>query len=220
MSYKTVSFVLGVALCVQTWRNCNREVPAPAPPERETCMKLVAQHTWDEPAAPSQPAEPEEAPTPSGGPSFNGIQLPAWTAYFAPMPGEDLRSYRDRMLPLAQAALAPQRARVARSRDDFAAAAHLDSQQKALLDTQAREAADRIDEKLMGAFLNGDFDPRTFKPMADVTLARDVLDIVDHANQTFTASLREDQKAALAQHPFDFADYLVFATRWEDALPQ
>ena len=46
-----------------------------------------------------------------------------------------------------------------------------------------------------------------------------LLDIVDNANQTFTSSLREDQKAALAQHPFDFADYLLFGTRWEDALP-
>lgn len=27
-----------------------------------------------------------------------------------------------------------------------------------------------------------------------------------------------DQRAALAQHPFDLADYLLFVTRWEDAL--
>jgi len=219
VSWKTVSFVLGAVLCVQTWRNCNREVPAAPPPEREACMKLVAQHAWDEPSHDQPAVEEEPPPAPSGAPTFNGIQLPAWTAYFAPMPGEDLRSYRDRMLPLAQAALAPQRARVARSRDDFAAAAHLDSQQKTLLDTATHEAADRIEEKVMGAFLNGDLNPSSFKPMAGVALARDVLDIVDHANQTFTASLREDQKAALAQHPFDFADYLLFATKWEDALP-
>jgi hypothetical protein len=220
MTWKHVSFALAAVLCVQTWRSCNREVPPPAPPEREACMKLVAQHTWDDPSPPPPDDEPEPPPPATGGPSFNGIQLPAWTAYFAPQPGEDLRSYRDRMLPLAQAALAPQRARVARSRDDFAAVAHLDSQQKALLDTQRQQAADRIEEKLLGGFLNGDFDPHTFKPMAGVSLARDVLDIVDDANQTFTASLREDQKAALAQHPFDFADYLLFGTRWEDALPQ
>lgn len=222
MTWKTLSFVLGAALCVQTWRGCNRAAPAaPPPPEREQCMKLVAQHAWDDPdSAPEVDDESPAPPAASGGPSFNGIQLPAWTAYFAPMPGEDLRSYRDRMLPIAQAALAPQRARVARSKDDFAAAAHLDSQQKALLDTTAREAADRIEEKVMGALLNGDFDPATFKPMTGVTLARDVLDVVDHANETFTQSLREDQKAALAQHPFDFADYLLFGTRWEDALPQ
>ena len=71
----------------------------------------------------------------------------------------------------------------------------------------------------MGAVLNGDFNPSTFKPMAGVALARDVLDTVDKANQQFTSSLREDQKAALAQHPFDFGDYLLFATPWEDAIP-
>jgi hypothetical protein len=218
MSYKTVSFVLGAVLCVQTWRNCNRDVPAPAPPEREACMKLVQAHAWD--PAPDDHAQAAEEPAPSGDrPSFNGIQLPAWTAYFAPQPGEDLMSYKNRMLPLAQAALAPQRSRVARSRDDFAAAAHLDAGQKALLDTATREAADRIEEKVIGAVMNGDLNPASFKPMTGVGLARDVLDIVDHANQTFTSSLREDQKAALAQHPFDFADYLLFSTKWEDALP-
>ena len=46
-----------------------------------------------------------------------------------------------------------------------------------------------------------------------------MLDTVDKANQQFTSSLREDQKAALAQHPFDFGDYLLFATPWEDAIP-
>jgi hypothetical protein len=221
MTWKTVSLVLATVCCVQLWRDCHRPEPAPAPPEREACMKLVASHAWDTASDESQPAPAEEPepPPPSDVPTFNGIKLPAWTAYFAPMPGEDLMSYKNRMLPLAQAALAPQRARVARSRDDFAQIAHLDSSQKALLDTTAQQAADRIEEKLMGAFMNGDFNPSTFKPMTGVALARDVLDIVDNANTTFMGSLREDQKAALAQHPFDFADYLLFATKWEDALP-
>jgi hypothetical protein len=221
MSWKTISIVLATVLSVQAWRDCHREAPPPAPPEREACMKLVQTHAWD--PAPDEPppaTDDEPAPaTPTGLPSFNGIQLPAWTAYFAPQPGEDLMSYKNRMLPLAQAALAPQRARVARSRDDFAQLAHLDQGQRALLDKTTQQAADRIEEKLMGAFFNGDLNPASFKPMTGVTLARDVLDIVDNANQTFTGSLREDQKAALAQHPFDFADYLLFATRWEDALP-
>src|SRR4026208_2494185 len=53
--------------------------------------------------------------------------------------------------------------------------------------------------------------------MAGVTLARAVLDTIDQANRRFVSTLREDQKAALAQHPFDFADYLLFSARWEDA---
>jgi hypothetical protein len=54
--------------------------------------------------------------------------------------------------------------------------------------------------------------------MTGVTLARDVLDNVDQANRKFMQSLREDQKSKLASHPFDFADYLLFSARWEDAL--
>jgi hypothetical protein len=60
--------------------------------------------------------------------------------------------------------------------------------------------------------------PSTFKPTTSVTLARDVLDAVDKANRRFEASLREDQRAALAAHPFDVADYLLFSTRWEDMI--
>jgi hypothetical protein len=66
--------------------------------------------------------------------------------------------------------------------------------------------------------MNGDLMPAQFKPMTGVALARDVLDTIDKANQRFLATLREDQKAALARHPFDFADYLLFSARWEDAL--
>ncbi len=218
MSWKNVSIVLALVCSWQAWRGCHHECPVAPPPERETCVKLIAEHHWETDDRPAPVADEEPAPA-QPAVSFNGIALPAWTAYFAPMPGEDLRAYRDRMLPIAKAALAPQRARVARSRDDFAAAAHLDASQRAMLDRARQEAADRIEEKVMGAFMNGDLNPATFKPMTGVALARDVLDSVDKANQEFTASLREDQKAALAQHPFDFADYLLFATMWEDALP-
>ena len=220
MSWKNVSIVLALVCSWQAWRGCHHECPVAPPPERETCVKLIAQHAWDtNDERPAPPAEEEPPPQQQPAVSFNGIALPAWTAYFAPLPGEDLHAYKDRMMPLAQAALAPQRARVARSRDDFAAAAHLDSSQRAALDKARQDAADRIEEKVMGAVMNGDLNPSSFKPMAGVALARDVLDTVDHANQQFTATLREDQKAALAQHPFDFADYLLFATKWEDAIP-
>jgi len=58
----------------------------------------------------------------------------------------------------------------------------------------------------------------TFKPMAGVALARDVLDIVDKGNKRFVGSLTDGQRTKLATHPFDFGDYLVFSTRWEDAI--
>ena len=80
------------------------------------------------------------------------------------------------------------------------------------------EAQAAIQDKVMGGIMSGDLMPAHFKPMTGVTLARDVLDSVDQANRKFLATLREDQKAALARHPFDFADYMLFSARWEDAL--
>jgi len=160
-----------------------------------------------------------EAPEPaSGGLSIAGFTVPSWAIWLAPHPGEDLRSYRDRMMPLAQAAIAPQRARVAKGREAFAQLASLDAHQRAELDGAAQEAASQIQERVLSAVLGGELLPATFKPMAGVTVARDVLEIVDRGNLRFVRSLREDQRATLAQHPFDFGDYLVFSTRWEDAL--
>jgi hypothetical protein len=138
--------------------------------------------------------------------------------WLAPQPGEDMLHYRDRIVPLAQAAVAPHRARVARGRDDFATKAGLNTQQRAELDAAVEEAAGTIQDRVMGAVLGGDLLPSTFKPTTGVALARDVLDAVDKANRRFEASLREDQRAALAQHPFDVADYLLFSTRWEDMI--
>jgi cation diffusion facilitator CzcD-associated flavoprotein CzcO len=122
------------------------------------------------------------------------------------------------MMPLAVAVVAPQRARVARSLDSFAALARLDSQQRAELDGAAHQAATAIQERVMDAVVNGEFDPATFKPMAGVDMAHDLLEIVERGNRRFVGSLREDQRAQLAQHPFDFGDYLVFSTPWEAAL--
>ncbi len=70
----------------------------------------------------------------------------------------------------------------------------------------------------MAAVLGGELSPATFKPMAGVSVARELLDIVGRGNRRFLGALRDDQRAKLAQHPFDFGDYLVFSTPWEDAL--
>ncbi|HEY0988481.1 MAG TPA: hypothetical protein VGD80_15560, partial [Kofleriaceae bacterium] len=59
--------------------------------------------------------------------------------------------------------------------------------------------------------------PSTVRPMTGVALARDVLDIVDRGNARFLGSLTPDQQTRLASHRFDFADYLLFTARWEDA---
>ncbi|HET9627723.1 MAG TPA: hypothetical protein VFP84_40475, partial [Kofleriaceae bacterium] len=165
-----------------------------------------------------RPREAAASEPPAHGASFYGFSAPPWAVWLAPHPGESLRDYRDRVLPLARTAIAPQRARVARSRDDFAARANLDAHQRAELDAAAREAADALEERVIGAVMNGDFAPSAFKPMAGVSFARDLLDIVARGNQRFVDALSEAQRAQLAQHPFDFGDYLVFATPWENAV--
>ena len=227
MSWRNLCLVLTAVCVFQTWRGCHRP-EAPGSLSRaqiERCESVLkASPSWDtdHPAGlATNDVDHDETEPPAGtgvGVAGFQVQVPSWALWLAPQPGENMLAYRDRIVPIAQAAIAPHRARVARGRDDFARAAHLDNQQRAALDTATQEAATAIQDKVLGAFLAGDFSPATFKPMTGITLARDVLDTIDQANRKFMASLREDQRAALAQHPFDFADYLLFSTHWEEAL--
>ncbi|HEX3761782.1 MAG TPA: hypothetical protein VHW23_23950 [Kofleriaceae bacterium] len=221
-SWRTLCFALAALCAVLLWRDCTAS-PSEPPPAPD-CPRVappvhVARAAAAAAAAPSDrepPAAPPEAD--DDGPMLYGIKLPAWLVWIAPHPGEDLRGYRDRMLPLAVAALAPQRARVARSLDSFAALAHLDPHQRGELDAATRDTAAALQDRILNAVLGGELAPATFKPMAGVGVARELLDIVDRGNRRFLDTLGTDQRAALAQHPFDFGDYLVFSTRWEDAL--
>lgn len=215
---------LAAACLVLLWRDC---AGGPGDPQPTTDGPRPVPLTRGERPASTEPTEPtdREATVPAEpaeigpvGPTLYGVELPPWLTWIAPHPGEDLRGYRDRMLPLAVAAIAPQRARVARSLDSFAALAHLDPRQRAELDAATRDTAAALQERVLAAVLGGELAPATFKPMAGVGLAREVLDIVERGNRRFLDALHTDQRAALAQHPFDFGDYLVFSTRWEDAL--
>jgi hypothetical protein len=224
--------VLGAVCLVLLWRDCGQ---APAEPraiaecagprvvsraERAASGK-TARPTGAVEVEVEAEAEAEMAAGSAGaddGMMLYGVRLPGWALWLAPHPGEDLRAYRDRMLPLAVAAIAPQRARVARSRDSFAELAHLDTRQRAELDAAVDETAAALQERVMNAALGGELATATFKPMAGVEMARELLDIVGRGNRRFLAALRTDQRAALARHPFDFGDYLVFSTRWEEAL--
>jgi hypothetical protein len=144
-----------------------------------------------------------------------GVAVPEWLAHFLPQHGEKLRDYRDRMLPLAELAIAPQRERVARLRDALPA---LDSHQRAELDAAVQDAAAAIEQRVTSGIVNGELAPGTFKPMAGIEAARDVLDIVDRGNTRFLTALTPDQRSALSSNQFDFADYLAFSAHWEDAL--
>ena len=223
MSWRNVALALGALCLYQGWRGCHTPEPrveVRAAECEQAAPRITRASTWDDDRSTSSTTtkrRDDSEPMPDG-PKVGAIKLPAWSLWLMPQPGESMLAYRDRMVPLAQTALAPQRARVARSRDDFAKAVGLDAQQRAQLDGAVADAAGQIEDKMMNAFMSGDLSPSTFKPMTGVSLARDVLDIVDGANRRFVATLRDDQKTKMAQHPFDFADYLVFSARWEDAL--
>jgi hypothetical protein len=220
MSWRNTTLVLAALCAVLLWRDCSRAHDAEAPAEARMgqCPERALGHwsTSDERHDRAE-AEPEQEPA-SGGVAIAGVQVPAWATWFLPKPGENMLAYRDRLVPVVQAALAPHRARVARSRDDFATASNLDAHQRSELDAATQDAASAIEERVMSSVLAGDFSPSTFKPMTGVDMARDVINAVEQGNQRFLSALTDDQRAALGQHPFDFGDYLLFSTRWEDAL--
>lgn len=227
--WRRVSAVLGLACAVLLYRDCTRPPTARATERDDASERDAARAERDTDAdADADPRAHRRTAAASNEPATEeladeeqpawSLTAPAWVMWLAPQPGENLLHYRDRIVPLAQAAVAPHRSRVARGLDDFAQRAGLNSAQRAELDAAVQEAASTIGDRVIGAALGGDLSPQTFKPSVGVALARDVLDAVDKANRRFEASLREDQRAALAGHPFDVADYLLFSTRWEDMI--
>ena len=157
------------------------------------------------PAAQTEPGEPP--PTPRH-----------WAVeFFTPHPGENLVAYRDRVLPVVQAVAAPQRKRVRRWHDEFIQEARLSDAQQRGLDASVGDAGDQIKDRIFQGVLSGELGART-KASTGVAFARDLLDIVDSADKRFRAGLSPAQQAALDASPFDYADYLFFATRWEDML--
>ncbi len=118
-TWRTTALVLAAICSYQRYQSCTR---AAAPIEPATSEARPARATTATPTPPpTLPAAPSLDPAAAGGgKSFHGFKVPAWALRLAPQRGETPRAYRDRILPLAQAAIAPQRARVARMRDDFA----------------------------------------------------------------------------------------------------
>jgi hypothetical protein len=226
MTWRAATILLALTSVGLMWRDCRRPATKAAPAVECERDERVGTRDGERARRASEPSDHGERGKAGanagdgerGGLSMHGFRVPSWALGLLPQPGENLLAYRDRIVPLAQAAIAPHRSRVARGRDDFARAVDLDVRQRAELDSAVAEAATQIQDRVLGAALGGDFAPATFKPMTGVALAREVLDIVEHANKRFVGTLREDQRAAMARHPFDLADYLVFSTRWEDAL--
>ncbi len=129
--------------------------------------------------------------------------------------GEDLLAYRDRVLPIAQAVVAPQRVRVGHQRQAMEARARLDARQQQELDAAVMDASDAIVNRVWQAVADQELWPRP-RPAAGVALAADLLTSVTAADRRFRATLRDDQRAALDESGFDVADYLLFSVPWEE----
>lgn len=216
----------GLSMLLQ-WRACHRTSVRVVPCAEEARVEDKPRKSFGDGSLSELPrasanaeANGEEGLPASNGEGLSmwGVKVPSWLLWFAPHPGENLMDYRDRVAPLAQAAIAPQRNRVARSRADLVQKLGLDSGQQAALDSAVSDAASQIQDRVMNAALSGELMPSKLKPMAGVRLARDVLDLVDKADHRFTGVLNNDQQATLAKHPFDMADYLLFSPRWEQAI--
>ncbi len=129
--------------------------------------------------------------------------------------GEDLFAYRDRVLPIAQAVVGPQRVRVGNQRQTMTSRARLDARQQEELDAAVMDASDAIVNRVWQAVANQEVWPRP-RPAAGVALAADVLTSVTAADRRFRAALRDDQRAAVDETGFDVADYLLFSVPWEE----
>lgn len=143
-----------------------------------------------------------------------------WLSDFVrPQPGEGLLEYRDRMVPVAQAAIAPQRARVARSYESFADSADLDGRRRARIDALVEGTQDAIKGRMARAVFGGElFRPGGVRPMDGVRLANEILGLVVAADDELRASLTPAQLEALESSHFDLAEYLLISTRWEELV--
>ncbi len=144
-------------------------------------------------------------------------EVGALAAAFAPLPGENMLAYRDRMLPVAKELLAPQRARVQRNLDDFARRVGLDQSQRDALEQTVRDTADQVRQRVVEAVMNGEVMP-PWRPATVVGFARDILDLLDEMAGRFRDSLTPAQRDALDAGRFDPVDYLAFSTHWEELL--
>jgi hypothetical protein len=207
INWRNAAILLAVVCCVQRWQSCTRSDATTTIVERdaETRNAPSLREVISNSITGESPAKPTK--------TFYGFHIPTWAARLMPQPGEKMRDYRDRIVPLAQVVIAPQRARVARMRDTFTS---LDPHQRAELDAAVGDAATAIETRVTSAIVSGELN--TLKPMTGVTMARELLDIVDQGNTRFVSSLTPAQQTELASNHFDFADYLLFSTHWEDAL--
>lgn len=137
--------------------------------------------------------------------------------FLRPKDGENLLDYRDRVLPVAQAAIAPFRAKVRRSYADFKEQAALSSEQERLLEEAREQRSSAIQDRVMEAIFSGEFNG-PIKPSDGLPFARSIFNEVEGMHNDVVGLLSDDQSAILHESRFDAIEYLLFGTRWEEML--
>lgn len=167
------------------------------------------EHSWR--PGDHDPADWEPGETPIG--------WDRWLTDFArPRPGEGLLEYRDRIVPAAQLAIAPQRQAVRRRYEGSMASAGIDAETRAELDAILERGQQQLKERIGGAVFGGElFGPRA-RPIDGVRFARDLLDVVLATDAAVASALTPAQRRAFADSGFDVALYLLVATRWEQLI--
>jgi hypothetical protein len=238
-AWRYTSLVLMVAVAILWWRDCHRPRAADHAghssdqrtfDQRSGARATSRADTREGSGAPARPGaaageRPDEpAGEHAGEPPPLGLDLRQqiaqhWVVRFlTPRPGETMLEYRDRVVPAAQLAVAPHRARVAESRRQFAREAALNAEQERVLDAAVQRSAEDIKDHVMQSVLSGELLPPHVRPARAVAFARDVLDLLARADREFRAALSPEQLAQLDAGGFDVVDYLFFSTRWEDLL--
>jgi hypothetical protein len=142
-----------------------------------------------------------------------------WVADFVkPRPGEGLLEYRDRLVPVAQVAIAPQRAAAERSLAGSITAAGLGDAGRAQVDEILGEAQSLLKQRIQNAVFGGELFGPGVAPIDSVKFARDLLDTVIAADTALRAALTPAQRRAFDDSGFDVAVYLLVATRWEQII--
>jgi hypothetical protein len=190
---------------------------APAPPCVATVASLSAPALQPAGVASGTPAAPEAA-QPAPPPGSTG-PLRHWLLDFARLrPEESLLDYRDRVVPAALLLVSPQRERVARRWQEFVTRARLDDEQRQRADEILAAAGDELMSRIAEGVLSGELLPPALRPIRAVQFAGDLLALVEQADGRLRDTLRGDQREALRHSGFDVAEYLLFATRWEELV--
>ena len=184
-------------------------VPPPLSPAGDRGGEVDGEESWQPTGYEAVDWQPGEEP----------IGWDRWLGDFVrPRPGEGLLEYRDRIVPAAQLAIAPQRQAVARSLERFAADAGLSEDQRAEVDAVIGRAEDALKERVRSAVWGGELFRPGVRPIDGVRFARDLLDRVLVADAELRATLTPGQVEVLDRSGFDVAFYLLVATRWEQLV--